>query len=110
MIVYRVENEDQLGPYSAEWKKRRKLQLAHNDDAHPGPARDGEELAEAYYAPEHYGLRYAFASLEGLHEWFEGWLEEILKAGFKIVERVVPDEHVIHGNHQVAYYEDRVIA
>jgi hypothetical protein len=110
MKVYRMENEEKLGPYAADWELKFPLQFAHADEDHPGPRTDGAELAQAYDADDYRKLKYAFASLEALFEWFEGWTDALLEAGFYVAEYFVPDEHIIRGDHQVAYDQGMAVA
>ncbi len=78
-IVWRVENKEGDGPYSANWPYLRELRKDHSDwQTWPLPVSD---------FPDHnYGDRYGFPSERHAKDWFTYWLPVMLNHGFELKE------------------------
>ena len=80
MLVYRVENNQGIGPYKVYPKPNSIMELceAHNSSrAHPAPGADpglGVFMQKDYFC--------GFASEAVLKKWFHGWRKHLRTAGF----------------------------
>jgi hypothetical protein len=110
VIVYRVENANGEGPYSAgfripgtevetqqregntgEWRtvlKPRSLGAIHSDDTHPGYCDFYRDLS---------GYVFGFPSMAALVEWFGDLEEDLAQAGYHINCYDIPKKEVIFG-------------
>jgi hypothetical protein len=107
MLVYRIEDwsrQEYRGPYAYFTE----LEI-HGEAAttgafrrtHPFPPTEGIWIASLKDSGD---FRYAFASLEQLHAWFDEGAESFLaNRGFEIVVYDVPDSVVAFGKYQVSY-------
>lgn len=85
MLIYRFEDETGDGPYARDniaGSAGALLQLMtneHNDDEvlYPGP------MQERMY--DFYHQKFGCLSVEALKEWFKGWVDILLEAGFSVV-------------------------
>lgn len=113
MLIYRVEDQDGVGPYSnKKWKAiengkeidgNQKLVTAHkNPETHPVFIiwRHSNDFDDKLRKIEKGDLRYGFKSLEDLDTWFRGFHSMLDAAGFKISIYEVTDEDdvVLHEN------------
>lgn len=105
MRVWRVEDRHGIGPYQSE-----KINLPGVSTArHPAPPRDfsPKELKKLDrmfpLGPDSPGVAFGFSSLDQLREWFWGYLHDLNRHGFHIVEFEVPEKYLASGYHQVAF-------
>lgn len=102
-IVYRCENEDELGPYSRDascLSKRRKLLDHHSYRdywSHPSPWTDG-------ISGDVYHKVCGFQTIGHLKKWFTKAERDALRAlGWKFYVFEIADNHVLYGNHQCVF-------
>ena len=78
MIIYRVENDEHQGPYTAQVLPE--MNVEHQDEYHPAPWEDkGIERSIEW------GIEVCcFDSLIKLEQWFGDWLPRLLEIGFKV--------------------------
>jgi hypothetical protein len=97
--IYRVEQpRGGFGPYAAEFEAVLGGMFAeHRRGSHPGPVQD--ELLGWIDPAEHCG----FATLEHLHEWFDGYHNALHDAGFIIARYSVPLPLVRYGKTQAVF-------
>ena len=97
--VYRVEDADGGGPYSALEPPTRRgtpIYTAHENAAHPTPSEDGVGHLRD---DEMCGL----ASLPALRTWFADWGAALDRAGFRVVAYRVPKHRVRYGQVQLVF-------
>jgi hypothetical protein len=105
--IYRIENKEGIGPYcnrfvypdeTEEHENMRnlisKIGYTHSScDTHPGK---GEDFTRSIADDKSYYL--ACQTFDKLKEWFDEFLEVLLKTGyFNVVEYVVPENSLISG-------------
>lgn len=94
MIIYQVENKDGCGPYWADWFGTSWICKAHDIAGHtPNVVNDIEGFEEKMLC--------GFMSMKDLKDWFHGWLDLLVFAGFRVVEYDVVG--VIAGSKQVCF-------
>ena len=92
MLVYRIENDDEIGPYTSGYA----YIPEYAPGIHPAPSQDGIGMIGDH---EYCG----FESLEKAREWFgyPGVVQAL--AGFSLVVREVADDLVRAGRKQVVF-------
>lgn len=96
MLVFRYENKNGVGPYTADWEewgtKASSFWLAssHAGEKHPSPRMDGIEKSGKNYVC-------GCPSAAALSEWFSGWEAVLLRNGFVVKTYDIPDEEVFIG-------------
>lgn len=111
MLVYRVEHPlTHEGPYrhlsmrNEHTRITEKMVTRHNNDRynHPTPYNDGirNNWRECCCG---------FSTLDSLHRWFDGYLEELHHIGFALAKIEVPNDDVAFGEKQVVFRPSRVI-
>jgi len=56
------------------------------------------------------GWQCAFESLDALHRWFEGYIDDLIEHGFGVFELEVYEDYVAYGDYQVIYDPSEVYA
>lgn len=97
MILYRVENEQGLGPYVVGAMPRNETVFSFDDT--PAPIEDG---IDALDLDEEIHF-FAFARREDAYRWFARHWEALKRTGFRLVLYYCPEEHVLRGGKQVAF-------
>lgn len=105
MLVYRVEHKKSgCGPYSPQsdiacTKLTYRLCNAHSDNEHP----DVYTAFETISADDIIKNEYIFAcsSLEQLHAWFDGFMEDLIACGYEIAVYDVEDVYI--GKNQIVF-------
>jgi hypothetical protein len=112
MKIYRVEHDDGIGPYSTRRRWANSLQEeindelaeAHNDsDEHPLVYYD---VKNAYDIVSGDSRRCGFISIEQLFRWFDGFMDKLEEAGYKIVVYEVPPQFICVGTYQCLFDVD----
>lgn len=87
MIVYRIENDNGVGPYCSARVMLTMLRQ-HNADRvnHPVGYVDGIDWSDD-------GV-YGFDNIQKLRDWFRGFVAPLMREGYSIVKYDVPDHHV----------------
>ena len=99
MIIYRVENERGMGPYSGEFATYDEVGLPFKGSPkHPAPYDDG--LSDPRLVD-----RFGFRDLLQLVDWFDLWLDGLESAGFRVVRINTWKRYVIFGNKQLMFEE-----
>lgn len=105
MLVYRVAYKESRdgdlprGPYTMSGlpeEIRDQIEVMrwkHTDERHPGPYKD-PMLIDIFSAE-----RCGFDSLDNLYGWFEGYVEMLHRAGFRLYVYDVPDAEVRIGKY-----------
>ncbi|MFD6636748.1 hypothetical protein ACFWDN_13110 [Micromonospora chalcea] len=116
MLVYRVENADQQGPYVGLWQRTgtdrevcSALHEAHNApgarSTHPGPHRD--QGLRRYFKYLHGfdmdSCIFGFSDRQQLAQWFGGWGRQLQRAGYRVSVYRVPVAGVIGGQRQAIF-------
>lgn len=97
MKIYRIENVEGDGPYSAKHEYKYELQDAHqSDQLRPGIRTDIPDFNKDVHF-------YGFQKYGHLISWFDGWLDKLKDQGFKLVKYKVPRKHVIKGTNQLVF-------
>lgn len=102
MLIYRVQNLDNSGPYGIyeAWKSK-----PHEGPMHPGPYSDGmgeNDTGDASFVP---GMVFGFASLTQLRAWFDHKeLVNLAALGFYVTIYDVTENTVVSGKTQVAFH------
>lgn len=114
MKIYRVEHlAEGTGPYSTLDIRLSDLLSSHgcyDDDRCPVPENDGIFAAWGD-ASAHKHMRYAFASLEQLFDWFNvDCVLDLLERDFVIAEYEIKANHVRMGRHHLAYVAAESVA
>lgn len=79
-IIFRVQNDDGIGPYNAaSWSGQSTMCEVHCDDSHLSPNRDSQLDGISHHE------QCACDSPESLLAWFDGWWEQLDAAGFHVV-------------------------
>lgn len=93
MLVYRVEDEDNVGPYQDHSRNSRAFDLCcdHTDRKHLSPPRDPLLIGIAPHE------KCGCASPEALMTWFDTWLDDLAEYGFFVA--VYRDEYARVGLH-----------
>lgn len=104
MLIYRVENRDNKGPYTCGNESIRRALWSHQRcDNHPAPRNDGipyEVLGSWRTTRYHFGFR----ALDQLCAWFATDERALLEAeGFSLALYEVDEVHVHIGGRQVAF-------
>jgi len=99
MLVYRVQNADNIGPYHAGYGYTWMTRDHATTERHPSPYEDGMDDFRLYSE-----MRCGFDSLAKLRTWFcNEELSNLGELGFRIVVWDVADDAVIRGHKQVAF-------
>lgn len=103
MRVFRVEDDDHLGPYrvQSKWYERFASRYENDFNRYPTPAREG--LEGIYFHDNAGDWLCGFASLAKLHAWFGPHLKDLRKHGYRVVEYEVAGRHVNAGKKQVIF-------
>jgi hypothetical protein len=112
MKVFRVAHKEAMfdgfpaGPYACNSElptssvdALRDMRWDHCDDAHPSPLLDSTLGGIADWE------RCGFDSLEALYEWFDGWVERLIAAGFVMWVYEVPPDAVRVGKRGQAVFD-----
>lgn len=93
--VYRVEKpKGGRGPYSLP--ETIGLHIAHSDGLHPDPCGDGlDRLSPKEYC--------GFATLLGLHRWFDGWQVRLSELGFAVAVYSVTPHLIRYARRQLVF-------
>jgi hypothetical protein len=108
--VYRVEHRtDGSGPYNprgADAPRMYRMAQEHQDPDHPGPY-EGDEFPWGFdVQDDHF---FGFQSLDLLTAWFDGWLADLDRAGYRVATYKVPADAVVLGRHQCVFERDRAL-
>lgn len=94
--IYRVENEDGVGPYNNRYKTEAEILLTdsylwkHSDCAcHPSPQNSSEMMLYRWEWEDQY---YAFRTMANLRRWFKGLGVPLLMSGYCVSVYEVPDK------------------
>jgi hypothetical protein len=80
MLIYRIENDNGLGPYQhheGQFSDAYPMMCDHSDNRHPSPWHSSSGLSSIYEF-EYCG----FDSIVSLAEWFADYLDELDSEGF----------------------------
>lgn len=102
MLVWRIQNAEEKGPYNADHIYHADLREAHNGcPSHPVPYCDGIQI----YSERANGDIWlsGFKSLSQLNQWFDGWVDRLRIVGFSIVRYKVSAEFVEKGKFQLTF-------
>lgn len=98
MRFYRVEDENGQGPYRRTSPLRNQICKDHNTgDRWPDPWEDGIDF-------DVMGHVCGFPSMDALRDWFEGWGDRLVQAGFHLNVYEVSEQLVEAGQRQAAAY------
>jgi hypothetical protein len=106
--IFRLEKDGE-GPYTGAFKSSMDMAREHSECDEYGyrirPAATDFGY-DSYSFPAH--LKFACDSLEKLLWWFDGWMNQIIREGFKINEYEIEKRFVIKGNSdkQVVFNKD----
>lgn len=104
MLVYRMEMEDKQGPYTGNYEFYPAMISRHsNTDVWPDIS---EDTGGAFVRDRDLC---GCSSLEKLLEWFDGFVEEILDEGGRILMYEVPDCYIWHtsSTKQLGFRKDK---
>ncbi len=111
--IYRVENNQGKGPYALyDYEKWTDKNKDHSDRSHPGPDRDSKlkKKWESLFWSNQHNYYFGFKSLKDLRAWFSPSERKRLRSrGFFVSKIHIPEEDVIIGSKQVAFYKRRTI-
>jgi hypothetical protein len=107
-IVYRVENSNHYGPYTAGGFDEDSPLYAHNySEDHPTPLREGEPWFLIPDTLNTYRHICGFNSLVQMERWFSTTDREWLATkGFHLCSYEVPDEHCLVGVRQITFNKE----
>jgi len=101
MLIYRVENDKQYGPYQSRWAHSIKLCDVHGDSKHPSSYDYCERLLglSDVYRIGWESRTHGFCNLAKLNEWFRPkWRRLMREHGFKVSIYEVNPRYVRVGN------------
>ena len=96
ITVYRIENENGNGPYQ-NIPELEDMRRAHDDENHPEWEFDLD--AETYNKIKDTDYVSGFKSKKQLNNWFKGYLNLILKLGFKIKKFKISENNIVYDKH-----------
>lgn len=92
--VFRVENSRGWGPYQSEFYPDEYAgdltDMAYDHNKYPTPFYDGFEA----FSEEHFC---GFLSVDHLIEWFEGYLDLLFEAGYRVAEYSILNKNIVKG-------------
>jgi hypothetical protein len=97
MRVYRIENDNGLGPYNGRGSLPYSV-LGGSCHRQPAPIDDGFDWC--WRKPDYH---FGFATLDQLFDWFGDILEHLDRYGFSLTVWEVDESHINHGRRQLAF-------
>ena len=100
MRVFRLENQNERGPYQAGDSACLTLLLDHTPDTHPGPTSDGISVLRAprsMLGAAQQDLYFACPTRALLEDWFAGVLNKLERRGFRVQEYDVEEGYDLLG-------------
>lgn|SRR5690606_5818811 len=101
MFIWRIENDEGIGPYHTG--DATSLNLYDSSNVHPSPREDISEWKNMDYRSL-VKYRFGFKCTDDLSRWFNGRsLIKLYENGFRIVKYKVDRRYVMIGKRQVAF-------
>lgn len=111
MIIYRVQNEEGVGPYSGDESMKftnpelyKMVEKHANAEEHPAWGIELPFFTYLRLRSTPWGtFKSGFKTLKALKKWFEGYMPLLKKLNFKVVKLKVPADETLVTERQVIY-------